>query len=147
MLVRDVVSRFHEAAHGGGSALTVTAAEGPVFVNCDPLRIEQVLSNPIKYGGGQPIEVKVALRSDGGSVVVADKGIGIPPDKIGAIFNRFERGEARRNYAGLGLGLYIARQIVEAHHGLIHVTSEQGKGSVFTVDVPFNPREQTAPNQ
>jgi PAS domain S-box-containing protein len=145
-LAREVIARFNEAATAGGSLLTLTTSD-PVSLRCDPLRVEQVLSNllsnAIKYGNGQPIEVRVGISGEIGTLVVADKGIGIGSDKLPKIFDRFERGEAARSYAGLGLGLYIAKQIVEAHHGSIRVSSEPGKGSVFTVEVPLNPKELT----
>ena len=145
-LAREVIARFNEAATAGGSTLSLTAGQ-PVNVRCDPLRIDQVLSNllsnAIKYGSGQPIDVTVALEGNTGTLVVADRGIGISADKLPKIFNRFERGEAARSYAGLGLGLYIAKQIIDAHRGSIEVSSQQGIGSVFTVEVPLNPIEQT----
>jgi PAS domain S-box-containing protein len=145
-LAREVIARFNEAASQGGSTLTLFAPDA-VSVRCDPLRIEQVLSNllsnAIKYGNGQPIEVSVSSSGETGTLVVSDKGIGIAPAKLPKVFDRFERGEAARSYAGLGLGLYIAKQIVEAHRGSIRVTSEPARGSVFTVEVPMNPKELT----
>ncbi len=146
VLTREVIARFNETAHAGGSALSLVA-DKPVVVRCDPLRIEQVvsnlLSNAIKYGGGQPIAVSVELKGETGTVIVEDKGIGITAEKLPKIFDRFERGEASRSYAGLGLGLYIARQIIQAHRGSITAVSEPGRGSTFTVEVPMNPKELT----
>ncbi len=67
---------------------------------------------------------------------VADQGIGIAPDRIVQIFERFYRAHDDQGLPGLGLGLYIARQIVECHAGEIAVVSEPGRGSTFTVTVP-----------
>jgi signal transduction histidine kinase len=72
---------------------------------------------------------------------VKDQGIGIALEDQRRIFERFERASSARNYGGLGLGLYIVREIVEAHGGKVWVQSEVGKGSTFTVEVP---RQATA---
>jgi signal transduction histidine kinase len=106
----------------------------------DRARLEQVvtnlLSNAVKYGRGQPIEVAVMGADDRARLVVRDQGIGIAPEHLSRIFERFERAVSAHNYGGLGLGLYIVRQIVEAHGGAIHVTSTPGEGSTFVVDLP-----------
>jgi signal transduction histidine kinase len=68
---------------------------------------------------------------------VRDAGIGIAPEDHPRIFGRFERAASDRNYGGLGLGLYIARQIVDAMGGRIGVESERGHGATFTVELPM----------
>jgi CheY-like chemotaxis protein/anti-sigma regulatory factor (Ser/Thr protein kinase) len=107
----------------------------------DRLRLEQVLgnliANAIKYGAGQPIEVTVESDGEQARVHVEDHGIGIPPEKLDVIFERFERAASARSYGGLGLGLYIARQIVDAHRGSINVRSKLSRGSVFTLTLPL----------
>jgi PAS domain S-box-containing protein len=139
-LAKDVVGRFLEASRGAGSALSVTA-ELPVLGYFDSLRMEQILtnlvSNAIKYGNQKPVEVSVSRVGDVGVLVVTDQGIGIAEEKIPVIFERFERGGSARSYGGLGLGLYIARRLVEAHGGEIHVESDIGRGSTFTVKIPL----------
>jgi PAS domain S-box-containing protein len=139
-LATEVTSRFSDEAAAANSPISLETS-GPVIARCDPLRVEQVLANlvanAIKYGDGKPITIRVSAEADNGLVTVTDRGIGIPPEQQPAIFDRFERGAAARNYAGLGLGLYIARQIIDAHHGSIHVQSTPGAGSMFTVRIPL----------
>jgi PAS domain S-box-containing protein len=109
----------------------------------DPTRISQIVtnlvSNAIKYGAGKPVEIKIEyLKShDIARLSVCDHGIGIPHEKQKQIFDRFERLELSRPIGGLGLGLYISRQLTEAHGGKIQVESEPGKGSVFSVELPL----------
>ena len=105
----------------------------------DPMRLEQVvvnlISNALKYGAGQPVEIVV--RSDGANalLVVRDRGIGISPADQARIFERFERAVSL-NYGGLGLGLHITREIVLAHGGTIRVESLPGEGAAFIVELP-----------
>jgi signal transduction histidine kinase len=68
--------------------------------------------------------------------MVRDYGIGIDPDDQARIFERFERAVSSRHFGGFGLGLWLSRQIIEAHHGSIQVQSEPGKGSTFEVKLP-----------
>ncbi|HET7704451.1 MAG TPA: ATP-binding protein [Thermoanaerobaculia bacterium] len=114
------------------------------IVDADPDRMRQVidnlLSNAIKYSpDGTEIEVVARPCEDAIETAVIDHGIGIPRDEIPQLFERFHRARnvSSRYYGGLGLGLYIARAIVEAHNGTIYVTSEEGKGSSFTVRLPL----------
>jgi PAS domain S-box-containing protein len=143
-LAREVVGRFSEA--GNGETEIVVEASAPVICNCDPLRTEQVLvnlvTNATKYGAGAPVQVKVWAQGDRALFSVTDHGIGIPADQLPIIFDRFERGSVGRSYGGLGLGLYIARQIINAHGGSIEVASTLGAGSTFTASVPLHPDVQ-----
>jgi len=106
----------------------------------DSERLKQVLvnllGNAIKYGPGQPIEVTVAAESDWVNLSVKDLGIGISAEAKARIYGRFERAVSTSNYGGLGLGLFIAQQIVEAHGGNIEVESVPGAGATFTVRLP-----------
>lgn len=146
-LVRGVVERTLES--GERRAEVSLSAPEPVRGHWDPFRIEQVvlnlLTNALKYGEGKPVDIRVTTRNGSAVVSIRDRGIGIPPDSHQRIFERFERAVAPRSFAGLGLGLYICRQIVEAHGGKISVESAPGEGSVFTVTLPLNPSE-TAPD-
>ena len=138
-LAREVAARFMETARVNGSALEVRAPDRLVGV-WDPMRVDQVLtnllSNAVKFGAGKPIELAVQGDDAAVKLVVADRGIGISKEKIALVFDRFERAVPVRKYGGLGLGLYIARQLVEAHGGRIEVQSEPGQGATFIVHLP-----------
>jgi PAS domain S-box-containing protein len=114
----------------------------------DPSRIEQVLvnlvSNSIKYAPGSVIDIAAKCDSNEATITVADKGPGIPADKVPRIFERFERAHSSRNIGGLGLGLYIARQIVEAHEGSIRVESVMGQGTKFIIKLPLRALNEKA---
>jgi signal transduction histidine kinase len=110
------------------------------IVQWDPIRMEQVftnlLINAVKYGSGKPIRISVEAESEYVTVQFEDQGIGISPEDQERIFGRFERGVQYEKISGLGLGLYISREIVRAHRGEIFVNSLPGKGSVFSVRIP-----------
>ncbi len=139
-LVTELTERFHDELAQARSPLRLSAGE-PVVGRWDPFRLDQVISNllgnAIKYGAAGPIEVSVTQDGERGYVVVRDHGIGIAPEKQGKIFAPFERVVSGRHYGGLGLGLYIARSIVEAHGGRITVDSREGGGAAFTVKLPL----------
>jgi predicted ATPase/signal transduction histidine kinase len=112
----------------------------PVVGLWDARRLEQVvtnlLANAIKFGAGRPIAVTVREAAETAELTVSDHGIGIPADRIPKIFDRFERAVSSAHYGGLGLGLYLARSIVESHGGTIDVESREGEGCTFTVRLP-----------
>jgi PAS domain S-box-containing protein len=140
-VVREVVDDFRDQATTARCALTLTAAS-PVVGVWDRFRLEQVLvnllSNALKYGAGHPVSIAVESRGEHAHVRVVDQGIGIDAKDVERVFGRFERGVSFRNYGGLGLGLYIARHLVEAHGGRIRATSHGsgGQGSTFEVELP-----------
>jgi signal transduction histidine kinase len=117
---------------------------GPVVGRWDAMRVTQIvtnlLSNACKYGAGKPIDVAVESSGETARLTVRDQGIGIAPTDAERIFECFERAVSARHYGGLGLGLYITRQVVEAHGGNIGVSSELGAGSTFVVELPLHPR-------
>lgn len=146
-LARDVAVKFTDSSAMDESTITIAAAE-PVVGRWDPMRIEQVItnlfSNALKYGPGAPIEV--TIRADGPNAVLAvrDHGIGIAPENIARIFDRFERAVSPIAYGGLGLGLYITRHIVSAHGGTIEVVSQPGAGAEFRVTLPLDAEASSA---
>jgi signal transduction histidine kinase len=139
-LAREAAARFEQAASTAGSPIEVEAP-GPVIGAWDRTSIDQVvtnlLTNAVKFGGGGPIDVRV--EKDGGTarVRVRDRGPGVAESDRQRIFERFERGVSERSYGGLGLGLWIARQIVTAHGGRIEVESAPGQGATFTFELPI----------
>jgi signal transduction histidine kinase len=114
--------------------------QAPALGSWDPRRLEQVvtalLRNALKFGQGRPIDVSVKPRDGSVLLVVRDQGIGMSEHDKDHVFDRFSRGVSEQHYGGLGLGLYIARQLVEAHGGTISVESRPGEGSTFTVVLP-----------
>ncbi|WNG46636.1 PAS domain-containing protein [Archangium minus] len=141
-LVHEVCSRFEPEAERVGCRLQIRS-DGALLGCWDRLRLEQVvsnlLSNSIKYGAGKPIHLQVGAGERGARLVVRDEGIGIQEEALSRIFGKFERAVSERNYGGLGLGLYITRQIVEAHGGIIRVESAPGQGATFTLELPLGP--------
>ncbi len=137
-VVREVLSRFGEEIARASCALEIQA-EQPVVGHWDRIRVEQLVTNlvanALKYGRGKPVLVTVGGEGDSAVLRVRDQGIGIDPDKLPHIFERFERA-ASPTYGGLGLGLYIARQIVAAHGGDIRAVSKPNQGAEFTVVLP-----------
>jgi PAS domain S-box-containing protein len=138
-LVAEVAERFRPAFEAVGAALSVETP-GPVPSMWDRLRLDQALSNllgnALKYGRGQPVSVVLRASDEEASLSVRDRGIGIAPEDCERIFGRFERAVSDRNYGGFGLGLWIARQVVEAMGGEVEVASRLGEGSTFTVTLP-----------
>jgi signal transduction histidine kinase len=98
--------------------------------------LTNLLANALKFGEGKPIFVSVNADSKAAVLTVADQGIGIAPQDLSRIFHQFERVLGRRSYGSLGMGLYIARQIAQAHGGRIEVDSVHGKGSKFRLVLP-----------
>ncbi|HEY6147382.1 MAG TPA: HAMP domain-containing sensor histidine kinase, partial [Thermoanaerobaculia bacterium] len=146
-VVKDVTARLEEPLARAGCPLTVTGLE-PQRGKWDRLRLDQIvtnlLSNAMKYGAGQPIEVAMSATPQAVRLQVRDHGIGIEPEHQRRIFDRFERAVSGRHYGGLGLGLWIVRQIVDAFGGSIRVRSAAGEGSTFVVELPRT-QPQTQP--
>ena len=99
--------------------------------------IGNIISNAIKYGAGKPIDVEVKTTDHKAMVVVQDRGIGIPVEDLSRVFGRFERTAVSQNYGGLGLGLYIARQIIEQHEGSIRAENRSGGGARIVIELPL----------
>lgn len=132
-----------EAAHKR-CVLQLDIEDGIIGV-CDPLAVEQVienlLSNALKFGAGQPVALR--LRSDGSwaCLEVRDRGIGLPSDQQARIFGRFEQVVANHSGGGFGLGLWIASRLVQAMEGRITVSSRPGQGATFHIMLPLRPAD------
>jgi signal transduction histidine kinase len=139
VLAGEVLEQAREEAQRVGTALSLRA-EGPTDGRWDRLRIGQALANlvanAVKYGAGSPVALALAGDAERLTITCTDQGIGIDPSMLVAIFERFERAAPVRNYGGLGLGLYVAREIARAHGGDISVASTPGVGSTFTLLLP-----------
>jgi PAS domain S-box-containing protein len=140
-IVAEVVERHRESACRAGSQLLIEAPQSVTGL-WDRSRLDQVftnlVSNAIKFGDGKPIAIGVEPGPERARVTVIDQGIGISSEDQARIFERFERAVSQGSYGGMGLGLWITRQIVDAHGGHIGVVSEPGKGSTFRVELPRN---------
>ncbi len=146
VIANETVNALREEAMRAGSTVSIDVA-GPARGMWDRTRIGQVctnlLTNAIKYGSGKPIGLRVWSSGDAAFLSVEDQGIGIPSDQQQRIFGRFERAVSNRHYGGLGLGLYICRQIVEAHGGTIDLMSSNHDGTKFIVMLPKCPSAST----
>jgi signal transduction histidine kinase len=138
-LLQRVIDDLAQQAAAVGSAISLHAPQ-PVDGWWDEFRIEQVmvnlLTNALRYGGGKPVEVGLSATAEGAHIEVRDRGIGISAGDQGRICQQFERAGGGRSADGLGLGLFITQQLVEAHGGRIGVVSEPGMGAVFRLDLP-----------
>ncbi|MBI5549692.1 MAG: PAS domain-containing protein [Deltaproteobacteria bacterium] len=138
-LIRGVVERM------AVERVELKLCPQPCLVDADPERLERVvvnlLSNALKYST-PPSVVVVEVRPDRRHAVlsVTDHGVGIPKDQLAHLFHRFFRARTGKKLEGLGLGLHIARLVVEAHGGRIWVRSEEGRGSTFYISLPSWPR-------
>lgn len=140
-LVKDCIERKTWEFENAHCKLIVDLPE-LVLGFWDPMKIDQVvenlMSNALKYGIGNLIEITLKTDATKAILTVRDHGIGIEKDLQDKIFNRFVRATSIKNYEGLGLGLYISREIVVAHGGNITVKSELGLGATFTVELPLS---------
>ena len=143
-LVREVVGRYQEQLSSGDGHLLLDIVGSPGAVSGDPDRLEQVLTNlldnAVKYSpDGAELSVRVQPKARGSLVEVSDRGIGLPPEAAERIFEPFSRAEnaEERQITGMGLGLYICRNIVEQHNGRIWAKSDGlGHGCVISVWLP-----------
>jgi PAS domain S-box-containing protein len=140
-VARELVDQFGEAAAAAGVELSFRAA-GAVVGLWDRLRIEQILqnliANALKYAPNAPVSVSVVAADRRALVEVTDSGRGVSPEDIERIFGPFERAASTRNYGGLGLGLFIARENAAAHGGAIRVRPSPGGGATFVLELPVD---------
>lgn len=141
---------FHELLDSFAPQLAAAECEMKIYIDpqlegyWDRLRLEQVISNlisnAIKYAPGAPIVVFAKRNDNKALITVQDFGPGIPENQRGKIFERFERLGQTRNVGGLGLGLYISRQIIVAHGGTLTLRGGSDNGSTFVISVPLDSR-------
>jgi hypothetical protein len=145
-VVREVAEQHQANLARSGSTLELRLGAGAVG-HWDKLRLEQVvtnlLANAINYGLGGPITIEVQVETEATATPervilhVMDRGIGIAPEDQSRIFEQFERAVSERHYGGLGLGLWIVRQLVQALGGTVRVESTPDAGTNFTVELPI----------
>jgi PAS domain S-box-containing protein len=142
-LANEVIEKFRPQLEEISVEISFES-NGDIWIDVDPYRLEQVftnlLSNAMKYGMGKPLLIKVFSNENikKAYFCISDKGIGINIEDQKRIFSRFERAVSPNDVSGLGLGLFISKDIVEAHGGEILLESEVGVGSTFSVELPFS---------
>jgi signal transduction histidine kinase len=138
--LRGAVAELEPERAQAGSRISVEAP-ATLLAHLDVTRVRQALRNlvhnALKYGEGRPVSVNLAARDGNAEVRVADQGIGIAAEDQARIFERFTRAAGARHYQGLGVGLFIAREVARAHGGALSVDSVAGAGSTFTLELPL----------
>jgi two-component system OmpR family sensor kinase len=138
-VVLDVVARLASTARMVRCRVEPNLREGVVGM-WDRLAVEQIvenlLSNALKFGAGQPVNVGLWSNGRTARLTVRDRGIGISEEDRARIFDRFERAVVRREHGGFGVGLWLANQLVVAMNGTIRLESVPGEGASFTVELP-----------
>lgn len=144
-MVTDVLDRFKVNAEAHGIEVRFNSVES-IQGMWDRFRLEQVLNNllinAIRYGNNKPIHVEVTKEGSNAMMIVRDEGMGIKAEDQSRVFERFERAISENEVSGIGLGLYISKNIVRAHGGEIRLKSEFGKGSEFAVIIPVTSQPQ-----
>ncbi len=147
-VAKDVIARHYDMALAAGCRVRLSVPDAVIGI-WDRVRVEQVLtnllSNALKFGAGKPVDVQVEARGEHARLVVSDQGEGIDPADKERILHRFERAASHHRYGGLGLGLYIVRQVVEAHGGTLEVCSRPQHGAAITVTLPRNEAQPGPP--
>lgn len=145
LLQRIVGDLSHQAADMH-TELRLTIVQ-PVAGCWDEFRVEQVvinlITNALRYGDGKPVDVRLHADSQNARIEVIDQGLGIPEEVLPKIFEPFERGKMDNVPAGLGLGLFISRQLAEAHGGTLAVRSKAGEGATFILTLPRPEQEMS----
>lgn len=139
-LAKEVYQNYEGQLNAAGISARVEIENG-IHGFLDATRIEQVMdnliSNVVKYAPGSEVQLTLTKSSDGINFTLSDTGPGMSPEDQTKIFEKFERVRSNENVKGLGLGLFIARQIVEQHGGTLIVKSILGEGSVFKLSLPL----------
>jgi signal transduction histidine kinase len=140
-VVRAAMERWRDDLLRAHCSLDLRLSDG-VVGRWDRARVEQIidhlLANAVKFGAGKPVEVAAEADGERAHLVVRDHGIGIAPDDQRRVFERFERAVPTRHYGGFGLGLWVVRNLVQAHGGEVLMWSRPGEGSRFEVVLPLS---------
>ncbi|MBO9659395.1 MAG: GAF domain-containing sensor histidine kinase, partial [Chitinophagaceae bacterium] len=142
-VIQQIVQRSADAIAGIDSRIRFILPPDPISIMVDTLKMEQViinlLTNAVKYSSpGSPITLEVSILGKELRIAVKDEGKGIAPHDLDRIFHQFYRASAEEREQGLGLGLYIAKEIINLHFGKIWADSTLGKGSTFYVQIPID---------
>jgi signal transduction histidine kinase len=141
-LLRDVTQRVQGRHEDLGVILNLTPAQP---IQGDTVRLVQVFDNlfdnAIKYAPGTKITISLKIEKNWQIITFADQGPGIPPEHIPFLFERFYRVPGQFRKSGTGLGLFICKQIIHAHHGRISIKNLPGKGTTFRIELPFRPEK------
>lgn len=139
-VVRDTLEKLQPEVALRSAAVQLHQP-APIRGRWDRVRLEQIatnlLSNALKYGEAKPIDVWLERRAERAVLAVQDRGLGIGADQLEQLFGRFQRVAVDARIPGVGLGLWIVRNITEAMGGTVAVESHPGLGSTFIVDLPL----------
>jgi signal transduction histidine kinase len=150
-IIQDVVITFQDEAKSRNIALKCEVGESPSYLEADEVKLSIALSNLLKNAlqfteADGHVTVKIQEASGFFKVIVMDDGIGIPTKDLPRVFERFFQVETHltRRYGGMGLGLAVAKAMIELHGGRIWAESEEGKGSTFTFLLPAEQTKHTS---
>jgi len=142
-LLQRIVADLAQRAEAAGTTIALEAPQTVAGI-WDEFRVEQIvinlLTNALRYGGSKPVSLILSRRDGWAEIVVRDQGVGISPEDQLRIFKPFERAGTKDVREGLGLGLYIARQLAESHGGTLDVESVPDQGAAFRLVLPLDSR-------
>ncbi|SHH28927.1 hybrid sensor histidine kinase/response regulator [Massilia sp. CF038] len=140
-LLERIVNDLAQRTEAAGTTIALDAPSAVTGV-WDEFRVEQIiinlLTNALRYGGSKPVTISLSMCANSAEIVVRDQGVGISPEDQLRIFKPFERAGTKEVREGLGLGLYIARQLAESHGGTLEVESAPDQGAAFKLTLPLN---------
>ena len=146
-VIRDVIARIRVRHRELQIKMEL---DSTVSIQGDGVRIAQVIenlfTNAIKYAPGEPIDVSLGQVEENVRIAFHDQGPGIDSEALPFIFDRFYRARNEKTITGTGLGLYICKQIIEAHRGKIWAESGPGKGTTFLIELPINSSNEQRTN-
>ena len=141
-LIEEVVEDLGPLANSRNLKVSVNLPPDDLQVHSDPLRLTQILrnllSNAIKYNVDDGfIRITIIEKDNWARISIADGGIGMPSEELEVLFEPYTRGNSQRKIKGVGLGIVIVKKLVEAHGGIVTVSSQQSKGTTFTFTIPM----------